>query len=120
MKGSKMKDTKKKHRRKTFSVHDLYPADYCFDWKSFEADPEHYHFTEDDNAYINAMELDRYEASTPMTPAEKRALRRWVSSGHSVTDAPLQNIPVRTVNILRRISSMSTGLTGRSTEKLRG
>jgi len=88
-----MKDTKKKQRRKTFSVHDLYPADYCFDWKSFEADPEHYHFTKDDIACINAMELDKYEASTPMTPAEKRALRRWVSSGHSVKEAPPSKYP---------------------------
>ena len=83
-----MTDTGTKYRRKRFSVHDLYPADYCFDWETFEADPEHYHFTNDDIAYANAMELEEYEASMPMTPAEKRALRRWVASGHSVRETP--------------------------------
>ena len=47
--------------RKRFSVHDLYPADYCFDWDAFEADPEHYQFTAEDIAYSNAMELEEYE-----------------------------------------------------------
>lgn len=75
-------------RRKAFNVHDLYPADYCFDWDAFEADPEHYVFTQDDIAYSNAMELERYEQETPMTPYEKRALRRWVASGHSVMEPP--------------------------------
>jgi hypothetical protein len=28
------------------------------------------------------MELEKYEQETPMTPYEKRALRRWVISGH--------------------------------------
>ena len=42
---------------------------------------------------LEAMELDRYEASTPMTPEEKRALRRWVSSGHSVKEAPPSKYP---------------------------
>ena len=75
-------------RRKAFNVHDLYPADYCFDWDSFEADPEHYVFTQDDIAYSNAMELEKYEQETPMTPYEERALRRWVASGHSVMEPP--------------------------------
>jgi len=44
-------------RRKPFNVHDLYPADYCFNWEAFEADPERYVFTKDDIAYSNAMEL---------------------------------------------------------------
>lgn len=74
--------------RKKFSIHDLYPADYCFDWEKFEADPEHYKFTADDYAYCNAIELEEYEEETPMTPYEKRALRRWVASGHSVREAP--------------------------------
>ena len=34
------------------------------------------------------MELERYELETPMTPYEKRALRRWVASGHSVMEPP--------------------------------
>lgn len=75
-------------RRKPFNVHDLYPADYCFNWEAFEADPERYVFTKDDVAYSNAMELEKYEQETPMTPYEKRALRRWVASGHSVMEAP--------------------------------
>lgn len=75
-------------RRKPFNVHDLYPADYCFNWEAFEADPERYVFTKDDIAYSNAMELEKYEQETPMTPYEKRALRRWVASGHSVMETP--------------------------------
>jgi hypothetical protein len=74
--------------RRKFDIHALYPADYCFDWKSFETDPEHYKFTEEDLAYFNAIELEKYERVTPMTPYEKRALRRWVVSGHSVMEAP--------------------------------
>ncbi|MGX8686554.1 MAG: hypothetical protein ACSW8K_01965 [bacterium] len=74
--------------KKRFSVHDLYPADYCFDWDAFEADPDNYQFTAEDIAYSNAMELEKYEAETPMTPCEKRALRRWVASGHSVRETP--------------------------------
>ena len=75
-------------KRKRFDIHALYPADYCFDWEAFEADPEHYVFTADDIAYTNAMELEKYEQETPMTPYEKRALRRWVISGHSVYETP--------------------------------
>lgn len=78
---------------KKFSVHDLYPADYCFDWEAFEADPEHYRFTKEDVACMNAMELEKYEERTPMTPAEKRALRRWAASGHSVREAPPSKYP---------------------------
>ena len=74
--------------KKRFSIHDLYPADYCFDWDAFEKDPDNYQFTEEDIAYSNAMELEEYEAVTPMTPYEKRALRKWVASGHSVRQAP--------------------------------
>lgn len=75
-------------RRKPFNVHDLYPADYCFNWEAFEADPERYVFTKDDIAYSNAIELEKYEQETPMTPYEKRVLRRWVASGHSVMETP--------------------------------
>lgn len=71
-----------------FNIHALYPADYCFDWETFEADTGHDAFTADDIAYMNAMELEKYEAETPMTPYEKRALRRWVVSGHSPREAP--------------------------------
>ena len=79
--------------RKPFNVHDLYPSDYCFDWDAFEADPEHYVFTADDIAYSNAIELEKYEQETPMTPYEKRALRRWVISGHSVMEPPPSKYP---------------------------
>ena len=44
-----------------FNVHDLYPKDYCFDYKAFYANPEGYEFTPEDIAYCNAMELERYE-----------------------------------------------------------
>ena len=75
-------------KRKHFSVHDLYPEDCCFDHEAFEADPENYRFTAEDHAYLNALELERYEAAVPMTPYERRLLRRWVLSGHSVHDNP--------------------------------
>lgn len=45
-------------------------------------------FTEKEILLLNKKELDEYEAKYPMTPAEKRALRRWVSSGHSVHEHP--------------------------------
>ena len=80
-------------RRKPFNVHDLYPADYCFDWDAFEADPDGYVFTKEDIAYTNAVELEKYEQETPMTPYERSALRRWVASGHSVMEAPPSRYP---------------------------
>lgn len=75
-------------KNKGFNVHDLYPEDYCFDHAAFEADPEGYQFTADDMAYLNAMELERYEATIPMTSYEKRLLRKWVMSGHSPGENP--------------------------------
>lgn len=79
--------------RRRFNVHDLYPADYSFDWEAFEADPEHYVFTKEDIAYHNAVELENYEETVPMTAYEKRALRRWVASGHSVSETPPSKYP---------------------------
>ena len=73
---------------KAFNVHDLYPEDYVFPWSAFEADPEGYQFTSDDIAYLNARQLEDYELKVPMTPYEKRALRKWVASGHSVLENP--------------------------------
>ena len=94
MKGArKMENIKRKTKSRKFSVHNLYPKDYCFDWEAFEADPEHYIFTKEDIAYHNAMELEEYEAHTPMTETEKRALRRWVISGHSVKEMPPSRYP---------------------------
>ena len=75
-------------RNKVFNVHDLYPADYCFDAEAFYADPEGYVFTPDDIAYSNAMELERYEQEVPMTYYEKTLLRKWVISGHSPYENP--------------------------------
>ena len=72
--------------RKKFNVHDLYPADYCFDYAAFWADPEAYVFTPEDIAYWNAMDLERFEAEWPMTPYEKRAVRKWVREGNSPYD----------------------------------
>lgn len=70
-------------KSKRFNVRDLYPADYCFDEEAFQANPGAYVFTKDDIAYLNAMELERYEQTIPMSPYEKRLLRKWVASGHS-------------------------------------
>lgn len=75
-------------RKKAFNVHDLYPKDYCFNFEAFEADPESYVFTEDDIAYMNAMELERYEQKVPMSSYEKKLLRKWVMSGHSPYENP--------------------------------
>lgn len=75
-------------RNKVFNVHDLYPADYCFDSEAFYADPEGYVFTPDDIAYDNAMELERYEREVPMTYYEKTLLRKWVIAGHSPREMP--------------------------------
>ena len=61
---------------------------YAFDYAAFYADPEGYEFTEEDNRYFNAIELERYEQTVPMTPAEKRALRKWVAAGNSVSENP--------------------------------
>lgn len=83
-----MKDSVQIRRSGKISVHGMYPENYQFNWEKFNEDPEHYVFTKDDIAYWNAMELEKYEAATPMTAAEKRALRRWVASGHSLTEAP--------------------------------
>ena len=98
-------------RRKRFSVHDLYPEDYCFDYDAFEADPENYKFTAEDNAYLNAIELERYEDTVPMTPYERRLLRRWVISGHSVHEPAISVSPG---TIRSATSSMFTAWTGRS------
>ena len=73
---------------KAFDIHDLYPKGYRFNYGAFASDPEAYVFTPDDIAYLNAMELEKYEMDIPMTPYEKRALRKWVASGHSVMDPP--------------------------------
>ena len=75
-------------RNKVFNVHDLYPADYYFNYRAFEANPEAYVFTPDDIAYFNAMELERYEQEVPMTYYEKTLLRKWVMSGHSPSENP--------------------------------
>ena len=69
-----------------YTIQELYEKydDYLFDWETFYRDPERYTFTEDDIMYWNLRELKNYEFDVPMTPAEKRALRKWVASGHSV------------------------------------
>ena len=75
-------------RNKAFNVHDLYPADYCFGYQAFCNNPEAYVFTLEDIAYINAMELERYEREAPMAYYEKTLLRKWVMSGHSPREKP--------------------------------
>ena len=73
-----------------YTIQELYEKydDYLFDWETFYMDPERYTFTEDDIMYWNLRELKNYEFDVPMTPAEKRALRKWVASGHSVRELP--------------------------------
>jgi len=75
-------------KNKKFNIHDVYPENYSFDYEAFYSDPEHYSFTENDIAYWNAKELEQYEREVPMTPYEKRALRKWVISGHSPHENP--------------------------------
>ena len=74
--------------RAAYTIQELYEKydDYLFDWETFYRDPERYTFTEDDIMYWNLRELKNYEFDVPMTPAEKRALRKWVVSGHSVCE----------------------------------
>lgn len=62
--------------------------DYTLDYAAFYADPESYEFTDEDERFLNALELERYEQKVPMTPAEKRALRKWVAAGNSVSENP--------------------------------
>lgn len=52
------------------------------------ADPEHYRFSKKEIRSLNVRALEEYELRVPMTPAEKRALRKWVASGHSVGESP--------------------------------
>ena len=73
---------------KIFNVRDFYPSDYCFDHEAFMADPDGYEFTPDDTAYLNAMELERYEHDVPMTYYERTLLRKWVMAGHSPRENP--------------------------------
>ena len=61
---------------------------YDIDEDAFYADPENYQFSEDEIRSLNARALEDYELRVPMTPAEKRALRKWVASGHSVSESP--------------------------------
>ena len=75
-------------RNKAFNVHDLYPADYCFNYQAFCNNPEAYVFAPEDIAYINAMELGRYEREVPMAYYEKTLLRKWAMSGHSPRETP--------------------------------
>lgn len=51
-------------------------------------DGREYTFTPEEIRELNQQELAEYEAKTKMTPAEKRALRKWVASGHSVNEHP--------------------------------
>ena len=55
---------------------------------AFYADPEHCPLSEEEIRSLNARTLEDYELRVPMTPAEKRALRKWVASGHSVSESP--------------------------------
>lgn len=75
-------------KNKPYDISPLYPADYCFDYKTFDKDPEGYKFSELDIAYLNARELEDYLAREPMTAYERKLLIQWVASGHSVSESP--------------------------------
>lgn len=49
---------------------------YDFNYEAFPAGPGHCRYTEEELRDIRARELDDYESRVPMTPAEKRALRK--------------------------------------------
>ena len=111
---------------KAFNVHDLYPEGYVFPWSTFEADPEGYQFTSDDIAYLNARELEEYELKVPMTPYEKRALRKWVASGHSVRENPgskylpdLMYPPPDFLDVYRTDRELDRELKGKTDEEIR-
>lgn len=55
------------------------------DYSSYEGNIK---FTSDEIQKLNEEELEDYERKVSMTPAEKRALRKWVSEGHSVAENP--------------------------------
>lgn len=61
---------------------------YDFNYEAFPAGPGHCRYTEEELRDIRARELDDYESRVPMTPAEKRALRKWVATGHSAAESP--------------------------------
>ena len=61
---------------------------YDIDDDAFHADPEYCRLSEEENLELKARALEDYELRVPMTPAEKRALRKWVASGHSIGESP--------------------------------
>lgn len=63
-------------------------ARHDIDHDTFYAEPEHYRFTEEEIRTLNKRQLKEYEQKVPMTPAEKKALRKWVAAGHSVGESP--------------------------------
>ena len=61
---------------------------YDYDGEAFYADPEKYKFTREEIQALNESDLREFEQRTPMTGPEKRALRKWVASGHSWRESP--------------------------------
>ena len=51
-------------------------------------DSEHYGITKEELQALNERDLKELEERVPMTGAEKRALRKWVASGHSWRESP--------------------------------
>lgn len=47
-----------------------------------------YCYTQEEIQQMEQQELENYEARVLMTPSERRALRKWVASGHSVYENP--------------------------------
>ena len=82
-------------------------------------------FTEEEIQLHNIRELDEYEAKHPMTPAEKRALREWVASGHSIYESPGSPYiclygaypPRDYLDVYRMDREIKQGLKGKSAEE---
>lgn len=54
----------------------------------FYTEPEHCQLTKDELQALNERDLEELEQKVSMTACEKRALRKWVASGHSWRESP--------------------------------
>ncbi len=61
---------------------------YIYDLDASHDAQERYQLTEAEIRELHARELEEFEDKTPMTAYEKRALRKWVASGHSLRESP--------------------------------
>lgn len=56
--------------------------------QGYHSSGENMELTPEELQRLNEEELEHYERKVAMTPAEKRALRKWVAKGHSVAENP--------------------------------